>query len=202
MLYRVVTFCGHFLFRLLGLEIIGAENIPNNGNVILVANHNSNWDPVLLAFSITRPICFMAKHNLFKYSWSAGLFSMLNAFPVERDKFDRSAIRKALTILKEDKVLGIFPEGERKAVNSEISPKNGAALLAIKSNSPIIPIACIGTSRILPMGWFRSLKIRIGTPIYNDIIRSGKVSSESLDILSKHIANEIQELIDIEAGIK
>ena len=196
MLYRLVRAVGWFLFSILGLKVIGRENLPADGRVIVVANHNSNWDPLLIGFSFKRPICYMAKKSLFKYAWSTLLFNNLHAFPVERGTVDRQAIRKAMEVLEQEKVLGIFPEGERTEIGTQIKAKKGAALIAVRTRSPIVPIACIGTRSTFPVGWFRDLKIIVGTPIFTKEMETGKMSSALLESLSVLISDKIQLLLD------
>ncbi|MDR1616709.1 MAG: 1-acyl-sn-glycerol-3-phosphate acyltransferase [Syntrophomonadaceae bacterium] len=202
MLYRIIRFFIWILFLILGLKVKGSRHIPARGRVLIVANHNSNWDPVLIAAAVWRPICYMAKSSLFKYAWSAKILRALNAFPVNRDGVDRQAMRDAQKILESEMILGIFPEGTRKNLGEPIKAKKGAALLAVRGKSPIVPIACIGARSILPVGWFRKLTVVIGEPIYNEDIEYGRVSSDGLKNLSDVLSTNIQELYDKEAGIK
>ena len=202
MLYWFIRTFGWYLFAFLGLKVIGRENIPPDGRVMIIANHNSNWDPLLIAFSFKRPICYMAKNSLFKYSLSDRFFRALHAFPVDRSSADRQAIRRAIEVLEQGKVLGIFPEGERTEVGTPVKAKKGAALIAVKARSPIVPVACVGTKRALPIGWFRDVKIVVGPPIYTEEIKKGKLGASVIDDLSNLLGEKIQTLLDQQAGIE
>ncbi|MDR1159081.1 MAG: 1-acyl-sn-glycerol-3-phosphate acyltransferase [Syntrophomonadaceae bacterium] len=202
MFYKIIRFFVWILFLILGLKVKGSHHIPPQGRVLIVANHNSNWDPILIAAAIRRPICYMAKSSLFKYTWSAKFLKTMNAFPVNRGGVDRQAMRDAQKVLEREMILGIFPEGTRTNVGEPVKAKKGAAMLAIHGNSPIVPIACIGARSILPVGWFRKLMVVIGEPIYNEDIKQGRVTSDGLKNLSNVLSTNIQELYDKEAGIK
>ena len=114
MFYYLVRGLVKFVLLFLGLKFEGIHNLPKKGAVIIVANHVSAWDPLLVAVGSPRPVHFMAKAELYQNQILARLLNALNAFPVKRGQADRNAIRKALKLLESGKVLGIFPEGTRK----------------------------------------------------------------------------------------
>lgn len=90
------------IFKILyRIEVEGIDNIPKEGRAILCANHISNLDPIVLGIICPRPISFMAKKELFSNKLFSKLFYSLNAFPVDRQSSDISAIRKSLEVLKE-----------------------------------------------------------------------------------------------------
>ncbi|HKM40172.1 MAG TPA: lysophospholipid acyltransferase family protein [bacterium] len=131
------------LFR--QFKVTGQENIPAQGPVIIVANHISLWDPPVVAVGCPRPIHFMAKQELFANPLLGWLFTKLRAFPVKRGTPDRKAYRRALTILKEHGVLGMFPEGTRRKSDELGPPHQGAAVLAIRTQAVLIPVGIKGT---------------------------------------------------------
>jgi 1-acyl-sn-glycerol-3-phosphate acyltransferase len=138
-------FLGLIARCLFKIKIEKAGNVPGDGPAILCANHISWWDPVLVANAIKRPIHFMAKIELFRHPIFAALMRAIHAFPVDRGKPDLSAIRDSISIVKNGDLLGIFPEGTRQrgtGVLGEMHP--GAALVALRSGSPVIPIAIRG----------------------------------------------------------
>lgn len=194
MLYKIIRIFGFVIFTLLGLKREGLENLPGSGAAIVVANHISNWDPLILGFALPRPLCYMAKAELFTIPILGKLLPLVYAFPVKRGAVDRQAIKTALDNVKVGKVLGIFPEGTRNLNNEPITIKPGAALLALKAGCPIIPAACIGTRGILPLGWFKTLKIVLGRPVNIDSL-SGKSHASDLEELSRKIEQEINTLL-------
>ncbi len=194
MLYKIVRTLGWLFFTLMGLKKEGMENLPASGPAIVVANHISNWDPLILGFALPRPLCYMAKAELFSVPVLGKLLPMLYAFPVKRGAVDRQAIRTALENVKMGRILGIFPEGTRNLNDEPIVVKPGAALLAMKAGVPVIPAACIGTRAVLPTGWFRTFKIVLGKPIYTDSL-AGHSHASDLEHLSRKIEKEINSLL-------
>lgn len=197
MLYSVIRAMVKFMFFFLGLKSEGIHNLPEKGPVIIAANHVSNWDPVVVVISVKRPIYFMAKAELFSNILFTKVFGALHAFPVRRGHADRQAIRHALDILDDGQVLGIFPEGARKKVQKDTTVQNGVAMLALKSGVPVVPVACIGTDRKLPLGWIKPLIVKVGKPITLEKYEGQKLKSATLEQLSHEIMDEINTLLSI-----
>jgi len=180
-----------FIFQKLffRIEIYGKENIPMSGRLILCSNHHSNWDPVTLAVFFPRQVHWMAKKELFKNKIFAKLLFSLGVFPVDREGNDLTAIKKSLRILKEEKVLGIFPEGTRVKYFNDDFIKSGLALIAVKSQSPVLPIYSEGKYKL-----FSKIKIIIGQPIYIELEDNVKLSNEKYTEISKDIMRKVYEL--------
>ena len=108
-----ITFAMFFsiVFR---AKIEGRENMPNEGPVILAANHMSNWDPPLLATFLARPVSYMAKQELFFNFIADYILRSCHSFPVKRGAADRGAIKAALAELKKGRCLGVFPQGTER----------------------------------------------------------------------------------------
>ena len=196
MLYCLVRGLLKILLLILGLKREGVHNLPNQGPIIVASNHVSNWDPIIVAISIHRPVYFMAKSELFKNVILGKLILNLNAFPVKRGGADKNAIKTALMLLEEGKILGIFPEGSRNRLTGESKVQQGVAMLSIRSNAPVIPIACIGTRRFLPIGWLSPVKIVFGRPIYPRDPNGERIYSNTEE-LSKKVMDEIRNLMII-----
>ena len=194
MFYRIMRALVRVIFMVLGMKSEGLDNIPNEGAVIIAANHVSIWDPIVIGAALERPINFMAKAELFRNSLFSFIFRNLNAFPVKRGSADRTALRNSLELLQNGQVLGIFPEGTRNT-DGMAKVQNGVAMIALKSGAPIVPVACIGTQYNIPFGWFRPFIVRIGRPIYMDKYAGKKVNSATLDQVSDDIMKEIDRLL-------
>lgn len=123
------------------IEVHGQENIPQNGGFILAANHMSFFDPVMLCAFCNRTCFFMAKSELFEKPFLGTFIRKMNAFPVKRGTSDKAALGFAEKIIKQGKVLGIFPEGKRTADFKPIKPKNGVAYLAKKAKADVLPVS-------------------------------------------------------------
>jgi 1-acyl-sn-glycerol-3-phosphate acyltransferase len=169
-------------------EVIGRENIPSEGGVLLCSNHIDNLDPPVVGITATRPVHFMAKDELFSMPVLGKIVSNLNAFPVKRGMSDREALRKGLAILKEEKVLGLFPEGTRSKTGEIGKGLAGAGFFALRSDAYVVPCAIIG-----PYKAFNKLKVVYGKPIDMQKIKENKLNAEQTTDL---IMSEIQKLIN------
>jgi 1-acyl-sn-glycerol-3-phosphate acyltransferase len=137
------------LFTLLGR--VRAENLsrlPRKGGVVLVSNHLTMLDPVLLGCLLPRQLHFMAKEELFGVP-ALGLYLRLaGSFPIRRGAPDREGLRRAEELLRAGEVIMIFPEGHRSRATGAQEARTGAVLLAARTNSPIVPAAITGTERL------------------------------------------------------
>ncbi|MGI6620131.1 MAG: lysophospholipid acyltransferase family protein [Bacillota bacterium] len=147
MLYRIGRHIARIAMKLLfDVRVEGSENIPRQGPLVVCANHISWWDPVVLAWIMPWPVHFMAKRELFNNRLFAYVLSKLHAFPVSREKADVGAIRTGLSVLSAGQVVGIFPEGTRQKTPDQLGPGHGgAALLALKTGAPVLPVAIRGS---------------------------------------------------------
>jgi 1-acyl-sn-glycerol-3-phosphate acyltransferase len=137
------------LFRLLiRLCLAEIQNVPASGGLLVVANHLHNADPVLLSAAFPRPIHFMAKKEAFRFAPFRFFLRLGGAFPVDRGKSDRGAIKRANATLAAGIAVGIFPEGTRSPTRSLQRAHAGAGMLALLSGSPVLPIVITGTERL------------------------------------------------------
>lgn len=190
MFYRLIKFLASIVIRILfRLEVEGLENIPKEGKLILCSNHINNLDPVIISIVVPRTINWMGKKELFKYKWFGFLLEKLNVFPVDRAGTDIKSVKKALRILKEDKVLGIFPEGTKVKGFDLVNAKPGVALMAIKSQTNILPIHIESNYK-----FFNKVSIRIGNVIDLSQYKGQKLNNENYTIISQNILKTIYEL--------
>lgn len=142
--FVVLYFFQKFFYR---IQVEGVQNIPAEGPVVLASNHTSGHDIIILGCTSTRQIHFMAKQELFeKNALLAAYFRKAGVFPVRRGQNDRRAIALALRYLKQNRVLGMFPEGKRFSALKK--GKTGAARLALKSKASVVPVAIIGARQL------------------------------------------------------
>lgn len=172
-------------------EVFGRENIPAEGPVVIAANHLSLLDPPVLGAAATRKVHFMAKSELFKPAWFGALIRKLGAFPVRRGAMDRDAIKMGLTILKENKVLAVFPEGTRSKTGELGRAGGGAFMMAVKCKAKIVPAYIYGTDLKRHPGWPK-VRVIFGKPMeYDPDMGTGR---ESLDELGASWKEEVLKL--------
>lgn len=139
---------GRLVFR---LEVAGRGNVPD-GPVILAANHLSHVDPPFVGAALARPMRFMAAADLL--GLNAGLDAAIpffGAIPLPRSGVPFSAMKEALGHLRSGGTLGVFPEGRRVAYWGETAPKEGGAWLALRAGVPLVPVAVVGSERVMSL---------------------------------------------------
>ncbi len=170
-------------------RVCGTENIPDEGGVLFAANHTSYLDPVAVGCALHRRIYYMGKAELFRIPVLKQIITILGAFPVNRQGVDREAIRTALTYLRQGKAVGIFPEGTRSKDGALLKPQLGTAMLALKADVPIVPVAIVGSK-----GFFDQVRISFGRPLVFPEYRGTKPSRAALGEISDTVMARIEEM--------
>jgi 1-acyl-sn-glycerol-3-phosphate acyltransferase len=179
------------ILRIKGYKVQGLENVPSEGPLIVACNHLSLWDPVIVGCALPRPIIYMAKSELFDIPFVGIIIKALHAFPVRRGQSDLAAIKKALTVLKNNAVLGIFPEGTRSETGELQEAMTGVVLIAEKSRAPVLPVKIYGSRGLLKQKR-GAMGVVIGKPIYIDKITLPPDISDR----RSWIANKIMKAVD------
>jgi 1-acyl-sn-glycerol-3-phosphate acyltransferase len=194
LLYIIAKIKFLIIFKLFfRLKVTGQQNIPQDGPFIIVANHSSLLDPVILGVSVRPKIIFVASAYLFKIRWLGYLLRKANSIPVQREN-DIKAIKQALKILQKGGVLGIFPEGGIDRQKNNLPVRAGAAYLATKVGVPIVPIKIKGADKVLPRGakFIRSLnkiEVEIKKPIY-----CSRQTNKNKEIIKSVVESYIKEI--------
>lgn len=192
MFYRIAkTVVGLYLRLLFRVEVRGS--IPKTGGCLICPNHTSYYDPAVVAAFSNRQLTFMAKQELFSSPLFGWLIRRLGAFPVNRDTNGLSAVKTTLSILKKEKVTLIFPEGKRNKTGKKITPKSGAAMIALRAQVPIVPVGIKSTFRP-----FAKLKITYGEPVTFEEYYGQRLEGEQLDKLSDQLMDQILMLAEAE----
>jgi 1-acyl-sn-glycerol-3-phosphate acyltransferase len=163
--------------------VTGREHVPRTGPVLLIANHTSYADPPIVGAACPRAVHFMAKQELFFFPLGP-IIRSVHSFPVRRGEADTAALRKAVRMLKEGKVLLIFPEGGRSPDGKLMEFEHGAAFVALASGAAVVPIGIDGADRLLPRHSAlvrpAKLRVRFGPPVALGDLRGGRVSREAI----------------------
>ena len=156
----------HLIFR---GKITGRHNIPRCGPLIVAANHASYLDPPILAYAVARPITFLAKYSLFRFPLLGWLLKITGCEPVRDHGLQLSLLRRAARKLLSGYVVAVFPTGTRTKAGVMRDPKDGVSYLSQITQTPVLPIALIGTGSVLAKGQlfprFNQLEVRIGQVI-------------------------------------
>ena len=182
----------HLLLR---IEVIDREYVPKKGSFLLACNHKSVTDPPILGSTVGREMHFMAKKELFKNRFFGGLISRVNAHPVNRHGFDKSAIDSALKILANDEAMVMFPEGTRALKGAFLKPHPGIGLVARTAVVPVVPAYIHGTDNLSGCFWGREkLGVIFGEPIDSGEIAAYSKDKEGYRRLAADIMNRIKDL--------
>ena len=144
------AFCRILTTLLFDLKVYGSRNVPPRGGVLLVSNHQSYLDPVLLGVRVRRPLSYLAKSELFGNRGFTWLIRSLGAFPVRQGSGDVGAVKQTIERLREGHALNIFPEGSRTDNGQMLPLEKGVALVIRKAEVPVIPVAIQGAYRAWP----------------------------------------------------
>lgn len=186
-LYKVIRTLGYPIFLLLYRpQFIGRENIPNDGGIILAGNHTNNLDAAIMLAGPKRVVHMLAKKELFKSKISNRFFRSMGCIPVDRSIHDENAKSEAVSVLENNEVIGIFPEGTVNRTDKIILPfKYGAVSFAKKTNSYIVPFTITGKYKLFR----KSIKITYGKPykVKDDL---EKENNKLMNIISDMLKKE------------
>jgi 1-acyl-sn-glycerol-3-phosphate acyltransferase len=150
---------------LVGLfKVVGVENIPRSGALLICPNHSATLDPPLVPAFVPRGDTWsMAKSEFFRKPLIAFIYRSYHAFPVVRHTADRAALKRSFDLLKAGQSLIIYPEGTRVESGVLARPEPGSGFIAQKAGCPVLPVALTGTRECLPKGawWPRRTKVTI-----------------------------------------
>lgn len=165
-------------------KVIGIEKIPKTGRIILAGNHTNNLDSVMVSAINKRVVHFLAKDSLLK-GFKGLIFRHMAIIPVNRSIHDKDALNKAIEVLNEEKVIGIFPEGTVNKTKDLILPfKIGAVKMASVTNTKIIPFVISGKYKLfnnkLCIEFLDSITISKNKDLTNDNEKLMQIISEKI----------------------
>jgi 1-acyl-sn-glycerol-3-phosphate acyltransferase len=166
---RITSYLARLLGRLLTrLEVDGLEHVPSRGAVLFAVNHSAFIDGPLVYGIVRRPVVFLIKSEMF-VGLAGRVLRRIGQIPVRRGLVEREPLRVALATLTAGGAVGVFPEGTRGQGQVE-RIERGIGYLALRSASPVVPVACHGTARLLPHGrrfphWRPRVRVVFGAPV-------------------------------------
>lgn len=185
-LVKIITFIP--LFILFPCRFVNKKKIPK-GKAIIVCNHKSNIDYVYLFTHIGRKQFVLAKQSLFKNKFLGGFFKKCGGIPVDRENVSLTTIKTCLKVLKDEKLLTIFPEGTRNKTDQDLLEfKAGASVFGIKANAPIVPVYIQKKPRFLGFN-----KIVVGDPIYFDDTFKGEEGTKRANEIIRQKMLELKD---------
>ena len=197
-LYHVSNFLQRITLRLFAdYSVEGSEHVPPMGPLIVVANHQSNMDPPLLATSFPRRIRFLAKDTIFRGPAARWFLTSYGAIPLNRAGVDVRAFRHAMRELDAGGVVTVFPEGTRSP-GAMRRAHSGVARLALLSQAPLLPVGITGTEHI--GHWLRvvyptgRLHVRIGSAFTVPPV-DGRPSKEALNSMTEMVMRRVADLL-------
>jgi 1-acyl-sn-glycerol-3-phosphate acyltransferase len=134
------------------MQYVHNDRIPREGGLLMVSNHQSNFDPPMVGCGVWHPNRYMAKKSLFKNFFFGTHLKWLGAFPIDRDGVGLEGVKTSLGILKDGQRLVVFPEGGRTEDGEVQSFMSGAVMLARRGKTQIVPAAIEGPFDIYPRG--------------------------------------------------
>ncbi len=173
------------------IRVEGKENLraPKGGSV-LIANHTSNWDPIILGFSVKHtPVRYLSKVELGKNGIIRFFLKHLHVIPIDRGKGDLFAVKTAIRAAKEGGMVGVFPEGTRSKDGSVLEFGEGAALIALRAEVPVVPAYIKGGYKL-----FHRVRVIAGEPIDLRKIAGEKINSKALKLATQYMREKILEL--------
>lgn len=167
----------HIMCRLLAtvllqIRVSGRGQVPRTGGVLVLSNHQSHLDPVLIGLACDRRLNYLARQTLFRFTPFRWLIQSLDAIPIDREGLGLAGLKETLRRLKRGEMVLIFPEGTRTRDGEVATLKPGFSALAGRAGVPLVPVAIAGAydawprRRLLP--WPSTIHIRFGAPILPD----------------------------------
>ncbi len=186
--YRWFRIFVRFLFRVFtGFSVYGTERVPKQGPLIVASNHTQYLDPVYVSAAVPRRVQWMAKKELFVFPFR-WLFALLRAYPVDRQKGGRAALRSSIGLLEDGGVMGIFPEGTHRQEDGSRDAKNGVVVLGARSSAQVLPVYVSTAPSIRRRLRGERMYACIGKPMNIDgNLRGGKAYKETAEGILREI---------------
>ena len=181
------------------VNVAGLEHIPAKGPAIILSNHCSFLDAIMLSALPKRYIWYMTKSSQYKSNFLRWFLRLAKSFPVRRYTTDVVAVRNAIRVVQQGHILGIFPEGERSWDGRLLSFRQGAMRLVLALGQPVIPVGISGAYGLMPR-WNHKIErvpvtIRFGRPVLFDHIPIPRQTRDDITKVAAELKRHILNLI-------
>ena len=177
----------------------GHLHVPTQAPALLLSNHQSFLDPLLIGLPLARPVSYLARDSLFRIFGLGALMRISLVVPIKREGGGGGGLRETLSHLAEGHLMGIFPEGTR-SLDGTVGPlKPGFSVLLRRADVPVIPVGIAGANRAMGPGkkfiWPARICVVYGEPIPAEIIAKGRERGRESELL----ADVHQRIVDCQA---
>ena len=180
------------LFR---YKVTGRELVPREGALVVVAPHRSWLDPACVGAAVERPIRFLIVDRMYHKPWARWFYRGMKSIPVQKGgAASLSALRIAMRSLRKGEDVGIFPEGRVLKGWSEGGLQHGAAMLAVRTGSPIVPVGIHGSAAAWPHGRPFPVPARVSVRIGRPIAPPERGEAGGVERLTQRMEEAIREL--------
>lgn len=181
-----LCFIARIVYR---IKIVGKDNIPETGKYIICGNHVHALDAPVIVLTAKRQIRFIAKEELYKSAIIRWLSKIFEIIKIKRNSADLEAMKEMLKALKNGQIIGIFPEGTRNGLEKHSELKTGAAYIALKTNTQVIPVGVKGSFKP-----FSKITLIYGKPMDFSKYVEQKNDKEIQEKVTHEIMNEVIRL--------
>lgn len=192
-LYSFVRGVAKIVFHtLMPVKYHNAERLRAEAPFVMISNHQHALDPAILTVPLKKKeqAIFLGKKELVKNRFAAWFLGKLHIIPVDRHNMDMEAMRKCMRVLKENRILGIFPEGTRHHEGQMEQIESGTSLIVLRSKVPLIPVYIDRK-----LGFFKTTNAWIGEPIpYDDLLAKG-INTDTCDRLNERMRETFRKMI-------
>jgi 1-acyl-sn-glycerol-3-phosphate acyltransferase len=197
LLYRLGRIpCRVFTQVWFDLKVYGIGHVPREGGVLIVSNHQSYLDPVLLAVKLPRPLNFFAKSELFENHYFGWLIRSLGAFPVRQGEGDVGAVKETIRRLQEGNALNVYPEGTRTLSGEIESMQPGIGLIVRRAGVAVVPAVIEGSFAAWPKGsaipHAHPIRVMYGPPMHLAEMKAAQVVRQ-IDTTLRGMLAELRE---------
>jgi 1-acyl-sn-glycerol-3-phosphate acyltransferase len=193
---NVLTWIRLIMLLVIRRDVQGVERLPRRGGLILASNHLNLADPPIITAVMPRRIVWMTKQELFDIPVFGVLYHLFGCIPVQRFRADLRALRRSEEALRRGLMLGMFPEGTRSGESGLSRGEPGTAILAMRTNTPVQPVAIWGTEGMkLPRAFFQrtTVHVRFGEPFL--LPRPERLSKGAVEEGTETIMRRIAEML-------